>query len=111
MLDAQPPDRFTVKFIENLGFASTNDRLFIGILKDIGFLNRDGGPQPRYFEFLDCSRSKQVVAAGVKDAYADLFAINVRGQRTQRRRSQEQITNSVRREKDRSGHQQYRQDI
>ena len=32
MLDAQPPDRFTVKFIENLGFTSTNDRLFIGIL-------------------------------------------------------------------------------
>lgn len=44
MLDAQPPERFSVKFIENLGFTSTNDRLFIGILKDLGFLNRDGTP-------------------------------------------------------------------
>ena len=67
-----------MKFIENLGFTSTNDRLFIGILKDLGFLNRDGGPQPRYFEFLDKSRSRQVLASGIKEAFADLFAINVR---------------------------------
>jgi hypothetical protein len=78
MLDAQPPERFSVKFIENLGFTSTNDRLFIGILKDLGFLNRDGAPQSRYFEFLDKSRSKQVLAAGIKEAFVDLFAINIR---------------------------------
>jgi Family of unknown function (DUF5343) len=53
MLDAQPPERFSVKFLENLGFTSTNDRLFIGILKDLGFLNRDGTPQQRYFDFMD----------------------------------------------------------
>ena len=78
MLDAQPPERFSVKFLENLGFTSTNDRLFIGILKDLGFLNRDGTPQPRYFEFLDRSQSKQVLAAGIRDAFAELFAINIR---------------------------------
>lgn len=78
MLDAQPPERFSVKFLENLGFTSTNDRLFIGILKDLGFLNRDGAPQPRYFEFLDRSLSKQVVAAGIRDSFAELFAINTR---------------------------------
>jgi Family of unknown function (DUF5343) len=37
MLDAQPPDRFSVKFLENLGFTSTNDRLFIGILNALNF--------------------------------------------------------------------------
>ncbi len=78
MLDAQAPERFSVKFIENLGFTSTNDRLFIGILKDLGFLNRDGAPQARYFEFLDRSRSKGVVADGIRDAFADIFAINTR---------------------------------
>lgn len=78
ILDAQPPERFSVKFIENLGFTSTNDRLFIGILKDLGFLNRDGAPQPRYFDFLDRSRSKQVLAEGIRGAFADLFAINTR---------------------------------
>src|SRR5688572_11892258 len=78
MLDAQPPDRFSVKFLERLGFASTNDRLLISILKDLGFLSRDGVPQSRYFEFLDRSRSKQVVAEGIREAYSDLFAINMK---------------------------------
>lgn len=78
MLDAQPPERFSVKFLENLGFTSTNDRLFIGILKDLGFLTRDGAPQPRYFAFLDRSISKQIVAAGIKESFAELFAINTK---------------------------------
>jgi len=80
MLDAQPPERFSVKFLENLGFTSTNDRLFIGILKDLGFLNRDGAPQQRYFDFLDRSQAKGVVAEGIRDAFSDLFAINTKAQ-------------------------------
>jgi hypothetical protein len=80
VLDAQPPERFSVKFLENLGFTSTNDRLFIGILKDLGFLNRDGTPQPRYFGFLDRSRSKYVLAEGIKEAFSELFAINTKAQ-------------------------------
>lgn len=78
MLDAQPPERFSLKFLENLGFTSTNDRLFIGILKDLGFLNRDGTPQQRYFDFLDRGRSWQVLADGIREAYADLFAVNTK---------------------------------
>jgi len=78
LLDAQPPERFSVKFLENLGFTSTNDRLLIGILKDLGFLNRDGAPQQRYFDFLDRSQSKQAVAAGIRDAFSDLFALHIR---------------------------------
>lgn len=78
MLDAQPPERFSMKFLENLGFTSTNDRLFIGILKDLGFLNRDGTPQSRYFAFMDRSRSKQTVAEGIREAFAELFAINTK---------------------------------
>jgi hypothetical protein len=78
MLGAKPPERFSVKFLENLGFTSTNDRLLIGVLKDLGLLNRDGVPQHRYYEFLDASRSKQVVAAGIREAFHDLFAVNVK---------------------------------
>lgn len=78
ILDAQPPERFSIKFLENLGFTSTNDRLFIGMLKDLGFLNADGVPQQRYFDFMDRSRSKHVVAAAIRDAYSELFAINTK---------------------------------
>jgi|SRR6185437_9414242 len=78
ILDAQPPERFSLKFLENLGFTSTNDRLFIGILKELGFLNRDGQPQQRYFDFLDRSQSKRVLADGIREQFADLYAINTR---------------------------------
>lgn len=76
ILNAQAPERFSIKFLENLGFTSTNDRLFVGVLKDLGFLTNDGVPQQRYFEFLDRTQSKAVLAAGIKDAFSDLFAVN-----------------------------------
>ena len=78
VLDAQPPDRFSIKFLENLGFTSTNDRLLISILKELGFLNADGVPQQRYFDFMDRSQSRQVVNAGIRDMYSDLFAVNTK---------------------------------
>jgi hypothetical protein len=80
ILDAQPPERFSYRFLENLGFASTNDRLLSGLLKELGFLNADGTPQQRYFEFLDRSRSKLVLAEAIREAYADLFAVNKKAQ-------------------------------
>lgn len=78
MLDSQAPERFSIKFLENLGFTSTNDRLLIGVLKDLGFLNADGTPQQRYYEFLDRSRSKQVLADAIREAFSDLFAVNTK---------------------------------
>src|SRR5271169_6679655 len=92
MLGAQPPERFSVKFLERLGFTSTNDRLFIGILKDLGFLNRDGAPQARYFEFLDRTRAKQVVADGLREGFSELFAINTKAQEL----SVQEVTNKLR---------------
>jgi len=46
------------------------------MLKELGFLNADGAPQQRYYEFLDQSRSKQVLAQSIRETYADLFAVN-----------------------------------
>ena len=76
MLDAEAPERFTTSFLQSLEFKSTNDRLFINILKDLGFIDTDGIPKDRYFQFLDRSESARIVAKGVKEAFSDLFAIN-----------------------------------
>jgi hypothetical protein len=73
---AQAPKKFTQAFLEGLGFKSTADRLIIGVLKALGFLNASGEPTQRYFEFLDQSQSARVLAEGIQDAYADLFQIN-----------------------------------
>ncbi len=72
---AQPPERFSVKFLENLEFKSTNDRTFIGILKELGFLDSNGVPTDRYFQFLDNSISGKILAEAIEEMYSDLFAI------------------------------------
>ncbi|MBO6573666.1 DUF5343 domain-containing protein [bacterium] len=73
--EAQPPERFSVKFLQNLEFKSTNDRTFIGILKELGFLDSNGVPTKRYFEYLDKTIADKVLAEGIEEMYSDLFAI------------------------------------
>lgn len=62
LLTARAPDKFTVKFLADLEFTSSNDRQFINVLKAIGFLDDGGIPTERYFKFLDQSNSKIMVA-------------------------------------------------
>ena len=76
LTNAAPPPKFIQKFLEQLEFKSTNDRLFIGVLKGLKFIDDAGIPQERYFRFLDQTESKTVLAEAIKDAYSDLFAIN-----------------------------------
>ena len=78
LLNAQAPPKVTNKFLEQLEFKSTNDRLLIGVLKFLGFIDGGGIPQDRYFRFLDQTQSKQVLAEGIKEAYADLFIVNIK---------------------------------
>lgn len=73
---AQPPERFTHKFLEGLDFKSTNDRGIIGVLKALGFIDESGTPKQPYFDYLDDERHKGVLAEGIRRAYADLFKLN-----------------------------------
>jgi len=73
---AQAPDRFTIKFLSDLGFTGTADRLVIKMLKVLGLLRESGEPTQAYHEFLDPSLSGKIIADGMRNAYADLFQIN-----------------------------------
>lgn len=73
---AKAPDKFTTKFLKDLDFTSSNDRLFIGVLKGLGFLDESGVPTERYFAYLDQSQSGRVLAEAIQDAYDELFALN-----------------------------------
>lgn len=73
---AQAPEKLALRFIEELGFTSTNDRLFIPLLKAMKFLDEGGKPTARYHSFLDDTQWKLVLAEGIKDAYPDLFRVN-----------------------------------
>ena len=77
---AKAPERVNNKFLNNLEFASSNDRLLIGLLKSLGFTDDSGVPTKRYFDFLDQTRSGLVLADAIREAYGDLFAINTKAQ-------------------------------
>jgi hypothetical protein len=76
IIAAQAPERFTIKFLEGLGYPSSNDRAMINVLKALGFLDDSGVPKSRYHAYLDQTRSGVVLAQGIREAYADLFRVN-----------------------------------
>ena len=88
---AQAPEKVSLKFVEDLGFKSTNDRLFIPLLKAMRFLDEAGKPTARYHAFLDDNEWQGVLADGVRDAFSDLFRINKRAHSF----SREQLTGKL----------------
>jgi hypothetical protein len=76
MQQAQAPKQFSVSFLHGLGYKSSADRLIIGMLKSLGFLQPSGAPATRYFEFLDQTQSGRVLAEAMREAYGDLFELN-----------------------------------
>jgi len=73
---AQAPTKFTLSFINNLGFKSTNDRLYLKLFKDLGFLDSGGAPTPIYYELLDKTQTYKILGKQIMEAYSDLFALN-----------------------------------
>jgi hypothetical protein len=69
------PEKFTQQYLVALGFGSSNYRVLIPLLKDLGFLTSDGIPTERYRAYLDSSRSRQVLGKAVSEAYSDIFTI------------------------------------
>ena len=73
---AKAPERFNNKFLTQLDFTSSNDRLFLGLFKALGFVDESGVPTKRYYAFLDQSEASKVLTEAVREAYEDLFAVN-----------------------------------
>jgi len=71
----QAPDKFTAQYLKDLGFASSNHRAIIPLLKSLGFLSPDGVPTSRYHAYRDHSQSKSVLGQALREAYSDLFTI------------------------------------
>lgn len=76
--DGQAPEHFSQQLLKDWGFTSSNDKAFIPLLKALGFLTSDGKPTQRYSDYRDHSRSKQVMAQALRDAYGDIFLIKER---------------------------------
>tara|TARA_R110002073_G_scaffold245043_1_gene407207 strand:- start:31223 stop:31894 length:672 start_codon:yes stop_codon:yes gene_type:complete len=77
ILEAQTPPRFTQDFLTTkLGFKGGNYMALIPLLKKMGFLGSDGSPTSRYRKFRNTDQSGTAVAAGVRQAFSELYARN-----------------------------------
>lgn len=89
---AKVPEQFTYKFLENLDFTSSNDRLYVKLLKSLNFIDDSGKPLQRYYDYLDQTQSRAIIGKAIQEAYADLFAINKNANKL----SREDVQNKLR---------------
>lgn len=80
IINAQAPEKFTVKFLKDLGFTSSTDIQFINVLKSLGFLDDSGIPTELYYKLFDQSETKRIIAECIRQSYSDLFALNINSQ-------------------------------
>lgn len=81
--NAGKPDSFTLEFLKDLSFASSNDRGVVKVLKFIGLLDDGNRPQSSYSEFMDHTKAKRVLAKRLREAYDDLFISDKRANEKQ----------------------------
>lgn len=75
IIHAQEPPRFTNDYLSGkLGIKSSSARPVINILKRMGFLNDDGSPTDRYKKYRNDNTRDTALAAGIKDAFAELYS-------------------------------------
>lgn len=70
------PPRFTVEFLENMGFKNKTDRDLVRLLKVLRFLDDSGAPTQNYRDFLDPGRGKAILGRQVLAAYDGLFQLD-----------------------------------
>ncbi len=69
------PEKVTIKYIESLGFTSSNDRYVRGILKSLGFLDSSGVPTERWQIYRNKQRATTELATAIHETYSELFSV------------------------------------
>ncbi|GET31622.1 hypothetical protein PbJCM13498_04850 [Prolixibacter bellariivorans] len=76
IIEGTAPEKFTTEHLKKIGFASSNDRAVVGLLKDLKFLSDDGTPTQRYHDYRNTSISSRVLGEAIKEAYSEIFHLN-----------------------------------
>jgi hypothetical protein len=74
--NATKPNKFTHQLLKQMGYASSNDRAIIPLLKRLDFLTDDGTPTEYYSRLKDSTDHSYVLAEKIREAYSELFSIN-----------------------------------
>jgi len=60
-------------WLKSIGFGSKNEAGLISIVRALQFVDSSGKPTDRWSEYRRTSRAPEALAAGIRDAYAELF--------------------------------------
>ena len=67
------PRKATVAWLKGLGFTSSNDATLIGVLRQIGFVDSNGAPQPAWKEYRGANH-RAVLGRAITLGYESLYA-------------------------------------
>jgi len=73
---ASIPPKFTYRYLAKLGFASSNDRNFISLLRKLGFIDNKNVPTQKYSLLRDITLFKEILGQQVLFFYKDIFEID-----------------------------------
>ena len=74
------PEKFTLSFLESLGYKSTNDRPIIAMLKSLGFLDQNGIPTDVYRAYKNTNNSETILGQKLKETYKEIFLADEKAQ-------------------------------
>lgn len=75
---AEKPTKFSHSFLKKLGFASSNDRAIIPLLKRLEFLTESGVPTQYYDDLKDSTKRFFSLGDRIRSLYSELFSINTK---------------------------------
>jgi len=67
------PEKITQKYLEKVGFKSTNDRYIIGVPKSIGLIDASGVPTQLWQSYRNRKAAGATLATALRTGYSDLF--------------------------------------
>lgn len=68
------PNKATVKWLESLGYKSSNDRSMLSVLQQIGFIDETGVSLERWTKYRG-ARYRKVLAEGIIEGYGELYSM------------------------------------
>lgn len=68
------PNSLTTKWLESVGYKSSNDRSILGVIRQIKFIDDGFNPTEKWVNYRG-SNHKQVLADGIREGYPDLYSI------------------------------------
>lgn len=71
--DVGVPSKVTNNYLESLGYKSKNDRAFVGLLRNLSFIDTSGAPTETWRQYRNKAKAKAVMAGVLRTTYKDLF--------------------------------------